>query len=48
MSAPLRACNAVALGDCARYPMFVIAAKQCIKYWLKIVNMQDYRYLKYT
>jgi hypothetical protein len=46
MSAPLRACNAVVYGDCERFPMFVLAAKRSIKYWLKVANMPSYRYVK--
>ena len=46
MSAPVRACTAVVLGDCERYPMYVNAAKRCIQYWLKIIHMPNYRYVK--
>ena len=46
MSAPVRACTAAVLGDCERYPMYVNAAKRCIQYWLRIMNMPDHRYVK--
>ena len=46
MSAPLRSCNAAVAGDCGRYPMYIIASKRCIKYWLRILVMPDYRYVK--
>lgn len=38
--------NAVVLGDCGRFPMYINAAKRNIKYWCKILNMGDDRYVK--
>ena len=41
-----RAANMAVLGDCGRYPLYIAAAKRCIKYWIKILNMQDHRLVK--
>ena len=38
--------NAVVLGDCNQFPLFIESAKRCIKYWLKILKMLDSRYVK--
>jgi len=40
------ACNYFVLGECQRYPMYITTYKRCIKYWLKILNMSDTRYVK--
>ena len=41
-----RACNNCILGDLGRYPMYISAAKRCIKYWIRLLQMPNYRYLK--
>ena len=46
MCVRLNASNDAVLGDCGRYPMYINAAKRCVKYWLKILRMQDNRYVK--
>lgn len=38
--------NAAVLGDCGRFPMYINAAKRSIKYWCKILNMGDDRYVR--
>ena len=39
-----RSCNAAVLGDCGRYPLWIQTAKRYIKYWIKILNLPNYRY----
>ena len=46
MCVRLNASNDAVLGDCGRYPMYINATKRCVKYWLKILRMQDNRYVK--
>ena len=46
MCVRLNASNDAVLGDCGRYPMYINATKLCVKYWLKILRMQDNRYVK--
>lgn len=46
MNVSLKACNLAVMGDCARYPMFILASKRCVKYWIKILNMNNDRYVK--
>jgi len=36
--------NAMVYGDTGRYPLHVNAALRGIKYWLRILNMDEYRY----
>ena len=43
MCVGLRACNAVVLGDCGRFPIWIESTKRYIKYWMKILNMFDSR-----
>ena len=33
-------------GDLGRYPMYIFAAKRCLKYRLRLLNMPGYRYVK--
>ena len=40
------ACNDAILGDLGRYPMYIFAAKRCLKYWLRLLKMPGYRYVK--
>ena len=42
----LNAFNDAVLRDCGRYPMYITATKRCVKHWLKILRMQDNRYVK--
>lgn len=46
LNAPLKSCNAAIMGDCGRYPMFILAYKRCLKYWIRILAMPDNRYVK--
>ena len=34
------------MGDCGRLPLYVQYVSKCIKYWLKIIHMNDNRYPK--
>lgn len=43
---PTHTSNLATLGDCGRFPIHVHCAKKCIKYWLKILNMPNTRYVK--
>ena len=38
--------NAVAIGECGRLPLCVTYFTNCIKYWCKLLNMQNNRYPK--
>ena len=40
-------CNDVILGDLGRYPMYIFAAKRCLKYRLCLLNMPGHRYVKF-
>ena len=33
--------NVVVLGECGRYPLFVISYSKCVKYWLKLLMMEN-------
>lgn len=46
LNIPLNSINNVVLGDCGRYPMYIASSKRCIKYWLKILEMPEDRYVK--
>ena len=38
--------NAVAIGECGRLPLCVTYFTNCIKYWCKLLHMQNNRYPK--
>ena len=38
--------NCMVLGECGRYPLSVTYQLNCIKYWCKIIHMEDKRYPK--
>ena len=38
--------NCAVMGDCGRLPLYVQYVSKCIKYWLKIIHMNDNRYPK--
>ena len=42
----LNASNDAVLRDCGCYPMYINATKSCVKYWLKILRMQNNRFVK--
>ncbi|MEW8542874.1 MAG: reverse transcriptase family protein, partial [Candidatus Thiodiazotropha sp.] len=46
MCVSLHSSNAAVLGDCGRFPLWIEAAKRCIKYWLRILCMDDSRYVR--
>lgn len=33
-------------GDCGRYPMFITSIKRVIKFWCRILKMDDQRFVK--
>ena len=43
---PLKTCNFGVLGECGRYPLYIETAKRVLKYWIKILHMQNDRYVK--
>ena len=38
--------NGAVLGDCGKSPLWIEAAKRCIKYWIKIPILPNYKYVK--
>lgn len=38
--------NSVVYGECGRYPLYISMYKRIIKYWIRILNLQDSRYVK--
>ena len=40
----VKSCNAAALGDCGRFPMWVESTKRTVKYWLRLLRMPNERY----
>jgi len=46
MCSKQNASNAAVLGDCARHSLYVRTCMSCFKYWLKILHMQDDRFVK--
>ena len=43
---PLKTCNFGILRECGRYPLYIETAKKVLKYWIKILHMQNDRYVK--
>ena len=35
--------NDMVYGECGRFPIYINSQIRCLKYWLKIVHMQDHR-----
>ena len=46
MCVRLNSINDVVLGECGRFPMYIVANKRCLNYRLKIMRMPDDRYVK--
>ena len=46
LNASPNACNAAVMGDLGRYPLLIEASKRCIKYWLKLLECKDDRFIK--
>ena len=46
MCVGLNSSNSALLGYCGRFPLWIEAARRCIKYWLRILNMDESRYVK--
>ena len=40
------ACNDAILGDLGRYPMYINTSKKCLKFWIRILNMSENRFVK--
>ena len=40
------ACNDAILGDCGRYPLYINTYKRCLKFWLRILKLPEYRLVK--
>ena len=41
----LRAHNNATLGECVRYPLYICTVIEVMKYWNKILHMQEHRYV---
>ena len=46
LSLSQNAADFYALGECGRYPLYVVHFVKCIKYWLKLIALADARYPK--
>ena len=46
LNVKIYACNNSVLGDVGRYPMYIYAYKRVVKYWIRILNMPNTRYVK--
>ena len=46
MCAKRNASNCAVLGDCGRFPMYIKSTRRTIKYWLKILNMPQTRFVR--
>jgi hypothetical protein len=46
LGVPKRTSNDAALGDCGRFPLYVLYYVRCIKYWLKISLYYDLPYVQ--
>ena len=40
------ACNDAIMSDLGRFPIYINAAKKCIKYWMRLVKLPQHRYPK--
>ena len=38
--------NVAVLGECGRYPIYLYTAKKFIKYWARLINMQNHCFPK--
>ena len=45
-SAPLNTCNAAIMGECGRLPLIINSSRRCLKYWFKILNMPEQRFVR--
>ena len=41
-----KSCVAPVMAECERFPVYIDTSIRTLKYWLKIVNMPDYRLVK--
>lgn len=46
MCIPKHTMNFPVLGDCGRFPMFIIAIKRVLKYWMRIIKLPNYRFVR--
>ena len=42
----LKSCNAAVLAECGRLPAYIDSQIKCLKYWLKLIELPNYRYAK--
>ena len=43
LNVPLKVSNKLVYGDVGRYPLYINSATRCIKYWLKLLALEEYR-----
>ena len=43
LGVPLRTPNKMVYGELGRYPLFVNSTLRCLKYWLRVLKMDDIR-----
>ena len=46
LNVPVRTPNLMVYGDTGRHPLFINATVRSVRYWMKILKMEDYRYPK--
>jgi len=46
LNIPNNTSNDAVLGDLGRYPLAIYSAKRCINYWLRILKLPRYRYVR--
>ena len=42
----MESCNAVVLGDCGRFTLYIETAKRCLRYCFRLLNMRNHRMVK--
>ena len=45
LSVPQFTCNVPVMGDCRRFPLHIYACKRAVRYWIRIINMPNHRYV---
>lgn len=46
MCVKLNSSNDAVMAESGRFPLYINAAKRCIRFWFRILNMQEHRYVK--
>ena len=41
-----KSCNAAVLAECGRIPVFVDSQVRCVKFWLRLLELPEHRYVK--